>query len=56
MTNKRASKVALVTGGSSGIGLGTATRLAYEGPRVFIPSRDQSQLDEPEPEPSARER
>src|SRR5215831_4384657 len=46
MTDKLASKVALVTGGSSGIGLGIAKRFAHEGARVFITGRHQSQLDQ----------
>jgi len=46
MTDKLASKVALVTGGSSGIGLGIAKRFAHEGARVFITARHQSQLDQ----------
>jgi NAD(P)-dependent dehydrogenase (short-subunit alcohol dehydrogenase family) len=35
------NKVALVTGGTSGIGLAAATRLAAEGAHVFITGRDQ---------------
>jgi NAD(P)-dependent dehydrogenase (short-subunit alcohol dehydrogenase family) len=45
MTSKLAGKIALVTGGSAGIGLGIATRFAQEGARVFITGRRQSQLD-----------
>src|ERR1700740_1890811 len=46
MTGKLADKVAVVTGGSSGIGLGIAKRFAQEGARVSITGRRQSQLDE----------
>jgi NAD(P)-dependent dehydrogenase (short-subunit alcohol dehydrogenase family) len=46
MTSKLADKVALVTGGSAGIGLGIAKRFVQEGARVFITGRRQSQLDE----------
>ena len=45
MTSKLAGKVALVTGGSAGIGLGIAKHLAQEGARVFITGRRQSELD-----------
>ena len=38
-------KVAIVTGGSDGIGLATAQRLAQEGARVVIAARRQSVLD-----------
>jgi len=38
-------KVALVTGGNSGIGLTTATRMVAEGSYVFITGRRQSELD-----------
>jgi NAD(P)-dependent dehydrogenase (short-subunit alcohol dehydrogenase family) len=38
-------KVALVTGGNSGIGLATAKRLVADGAYVFITGRRQSELD-----------
>jgi NAD(P)-dependent dehydrogenase (short-subunit alcohol dehydrogenase family) len=38
-------KIALVTGGSSGIGLGAAQELAAQGARVFITGRRQAELD-----------
>ena len=45
MSQRVAGKVAVVTGGSTGIGLGTARRLAEEGARVFITGRRQAELD-----------
>lgn len=38
-------KTALVTGGSSGIGLATAQRLAAEGAHVFLTGRNQDSID-----------
>lgn len=39
-------KVAVITGGNSGIGLATAKRLQYEGARVVIAGRSKKTLDE----------
>src|SRR5271167_2879268 len=44
--NRLAHKVAVVTGGSTGIGLATARRFALEGARVFITGRRQAVLDQ----------
>ncbi len=38
-------KIAVITGGSSGIGLATAKRFVAEGAHVFITGRRQSELD-----------
>jgi len=42
---KLQGKTAVITGGSSGIGLATARRFADEGAHVFITGRRQSELD-----------
>ncbi len=39
------NKIAVVTGGSSGIGLATAKRFVGEGAYVFIAGRRQAELD-----------
>jgi len=44
MTGKLSGNVALVTGGSAGIGFGMAKHLADEGARLFITGRLQSGL------------
>ena len=46
MQKKLAGKVAVVTGGSSGIGLATAKLFANEGAYVFITGRRKSELDD----------
>jgi NAD(P)-dependent dehydrogenase (short-subunit alcohol dehydrogenase family) len=45
MAQRLPGKIALVTGGSSGIGLATAKRFVSEGAHVFITGRRQSELD-----------
>ena len=43
--SKLQGKVAVITGGSSGIGLATAQRFVKEGAHVFITGRRQAELD-----------
>ncbi len=43
--SRLSGKVAVITGGSSGIGLATAQRFVDEGAYVFITGRRQSELD-----------
>ncbi|AWN53059.1 SDR family oxidoreductase [Methylobacterium sp. 17Sr1-1] len=45
MTGKLTDKVAVVTGGTSGIGLATARLFAQEGARVFVAGRRRAELD-----------
>jgi NAD(P)-dependent dehydrogenase (short-subunit alcohol dehydrogenase family) len=45
MAGKLAGKIALVTGGSSGIGLATARQFIEEGAFVYITGRRQAELD-----------
>ena len=44
-TGKLNGKIAVITGGSSGIGLATAKRFVEEGAYVFITGRRQAELD-----------
>ena len=46
MSKKLEGKVAVVTGGNSGIGLAAARRFVAEGAYVFITGRRQAELDE----------
>ncbi len=46
MTNKLEGKTAVITGGTEGIGLATATLFVKEGAYVFITGRRQKELDE----------
>src|SRR5262249_29035529 len=45
MSTKLEGKVAVITGGNSGIGLATARRFVAEGAHVFITGRRQAELD-----------
>lgn len=43
--SKLANKIAIVTGGTTGIGLGIARELAAEGAKVFVTGRRREELD-----------
>jgi NAD(P)-dependent dehydrogenase (short-subunit alcohol dehydrogenase family) len=45
LQGKLDGKIALITGGSSGIGLATAKRFVEEGALVFITGRREAELD-----------
>ncbi|MEO5594027.1 MAG: SDR family oxidoreductase [Chitinophagaceae bacterium] len=45
MGNKLAGKIAVVTGGTSGIGLATAKEFIAEGAKVFITGRKKTEVD-----------
>src|SRR5437870_2192819 len=45
MSRKLEGKIAIVTGGTSGIGLATAKRFASEGAHVIVTGRRQAELD-----------
>jgi NAD(P)-dependent dehydrogenase (short-subunit alcohol dehydrogenase family) len=45
MSGKLAGKIAVVTGGTTGIGLATATRFVAEGAHVYVTGRRRRELD-----------
>src|SRR5215469_12340170 len=45
ITKRLDGKIAVITGGNSGIGLATAQRFVAEGAYVFITGRRQNELD-----------
>ena len=45
MVRRLEGKIAVVTGGTTGIGLATAKRFATEGAQVFVTGRRQAELD-----------
>jgi hypothetical protein len=45
VTKKLADRIAVITGGNSGMGLATARRFVAEGAYVFITGRRQKELD-----------
>jgi NAD(P)-dependent dehydrogenase (short-subunit alcohol dehydrogenase family) len=45
MVRRLEGKIAVVTGGTTGIGLATAKRFATEGARVFVTGRRQAELE-----------